>query len=147
MMRAVKISALLLGAGATAGHPAAIAQAPSAMLIVHVTEVRSVSGSVHVDICTMGQFLKSCTHSGAAPAVLGTTDVIVRNLPPGRYAAQVFHDKNGNGEVDRRLFGIPKEGIGFSNDARISFGPPKFADAAFTYNGGVQSIALRLRYF
>lgn len=147
MTRVPKVLALFFMSGALLDRPAAIAQPASAMLVVHVGQVRSIGGSVHVDICTVGQFLKTCSHSGAAPAVVGTTDVVIRNLSPGRYAAQVFHDKNGNGEVDRKIFGIPTEGIGFSNDARISFGPPKFTDAAFDYGGGVQSIALKLRYF
>jgi hypothetical protein len=71
---------------------------------------------------------------GAAPAA-------------GPYAAQAFLDENNNKEVDRALFGIPKEGVGFSNDAKIGFGPPKFADAVFTFNGPSQAIRFNLRYF
>ena len=68
-------------------------------------------------------------------------------MRPGRYAAQVFYDENGNHKVDRALFGIPKEGVGFSRDARIKLGPPKWADAVFDYAGGEQIIRLKLRYF
>jgi uncharacterized protein (DUF2141 family) len=71
----------------------------------------------------------------------------VHGVPAGRYAAQVFLDENKNGKVDRALFGIPKEGVGFSNDARISLGPPKWADAVFTNTGAAQTIRLNLRYF
>ena len=45
-----------------------------------------------------------------------------RSRRAGRYAVQAFLDENGNGEVDRALFGIPKEGVGFSNDAKIRLG-------------------------
>jgi uncharacterized protein (DUF2141 family) len=57
-----------------------------------------------------------------------------KDLPPGQYAAAAFQDSNGNGKLDKNLFGIPKEPYGFSNSARGSTGPPKFADAAIVLN-------------
>ena len=53
-------------------------------------------------------------------------------LPPGQYAAVAFQDLNSNGKLDKSFLGIPKEPYGFSNGARGSVGPPKFADAAVT---------------
>ena len=116
-------------------------------LIVEVGNVRSDKGTVHVDICRETQFLKDdCAWSGNARAQTGTTRVVITNLPAGRYAAQVFQDENGNKQVDRGMFGIPKEGVGFSNDAKIRFGPPKFAEAAFGYDGAGGTIRLNMRY-
>ena len=54
------------------------------------------------------------------------------DLRAGQYAAVAFQDVNGNGKLDKNLFGIPKEPYGFSNGARGSGGPPRFADAAIT---------------
>lgn len=68
------------------------------------------------------------------------------SVPPGDYAIAVFHDENGNGRLDTGIFGIPTEGTGASNDARGTFGPPSFADARFTYRGGVASVRVRVRY-
>jgi uncharacterized protein (DUF2141 family) len=56
--------------------------------------------------------------------------------PPGDYAILVFHDENSNGKLDRNFMGMPKEGVGALNDAKGSFGPPKFADARFSYRAG-----------
>jgi uncharacterized protein (DUF2141 family) len=114
---------------------------------IDVTGVRKARGMVHVDLCTRETFLKTCGHAGMAPAVAGTTRVTIRGVPPGRYAAQVYHDANNNSRVDRMIFGIPTEGIGFSNDAPIRLAPPKFADAAFDVRAGMQAITLKLRYF
>jgi uncharacterized protein (DUF2141 family) len=134
--------ALTIGFAAAAGAP------PSGTLTLEIGNVRNARGVVHIDICPQGQFLKDdCPYVGDAPAHVGVTTVIVRNLPAGQYAAQVFHDENRNRKVDRALFGIPKEGVGFSNDARISLGPPKWADAVFGFNGDTQTIALKMRYF
>ncbi|MGO8937721.1 MAG: DUF2141 domain-containing protein [Mycobacterium sp.] len=72
-----------------------------------------------------------CTFSGVAP---------------GDYAGSVFHDENGNGKLDRNFMGMPKEGVGASNDAAGRFGPPKFDDARFSYKGGPQSLTIHVRY-
>jgi len=57
-----------------------------------------------------------------------------KNLKPGKYAIRYFHDENGNGELDTNTFGIPKEGYGFSNNAKGSFGPPAFEKWIFDLN-------------
>jgi uncharacterized protein (DUF2141 family) len=54
------------------------------------------------------------------------------DLPPGQYAVVAFQDFNDNGQLDKNFLGIPKEPYGFSNGARGSAGPPKFAAAAVT---------------
>jgi uncharacterized protein (DUF2141 family) len=123
-------------------------QAPAGTLIVDVTNVRNTQGRVHVDICREANFLKDdCPYEGFAPARPGKVVVIVTHLPPGRYAAQVHHDENLNNRVDRGIFGIPKEGIGFSNDAPIRLSPPRWPDAVFDYKGGAQVIHVKMRYF
>jgi uncharacterized protein (DUF2141 family) len=47
------------------------------------------------------------------------------------YAVAVFHDENGNNQLDRGLFGIPTEGTGASNDASGFMGPPPYHGARF----------------
>jgi len=118
------------------------------VLTIDVGNVRAARGNVHIDVCPEALFLKDdCPWSGNALARIGTTRVSVNGLPAGRYAVQAFFDENGNGKVDQMLFGIPKEGVGFSNDAKIVFSPPKFAAAAFAFDGKEQAIRLNLRYF
>jgi len=55
----------------------------------------------------------------------------IRNLKPGKYAFKYFHDENKNRKLDTKLFIIPKEGYGFSNNAKGKFGPPPFKDMIF----------------
>ena len=138
---AIAASILLAGAAAIAAPPG------GGTITVQIGNIRNGHGNVHVDICPEKQFLgDNCLYTGDAPAHSGLTVVTVHNVPAGRYAAQVTHDENNNKKVDRGLFGIPREGIGFSNDARISFGPPKWADAVFAFNGQAQTISLKMRY-
>ena len=67
----------------------------------------------------------------------------LHDLPPGTYAIKLFHDANGNGELDTNLVGMPVEGYGFSNDAG-RFGPAAFEEAAVTLEGDTR-ITVRVR--
>jgi uncharacterized protein (DUF2141 family) len=74
-----------------------------------------------------------------------TTELLVPNVPAGEYAVAVFADSNGNGKLDNNLFGIPKEPVGVSRNAKGKFGPPAFADAAFRVGDGVTSQTIQLK--
>ncbi len=126
----------------------ALAEATTGALTITVGNVRNSRGTVMVDICPENRFLEdTCANHGEAPARAGTTTVTVQNLPTGQYAVQAFHDENANGEVDRAMFGIPREGVGFSRNARIGLGPPKWRDAVFNHQARAEAIRFDLRYF
>jgi uncharacterized protein (DUF2141 family) len=150
MSHSLRLICALLGlamAGLQLAPSAARASSEDTGLRIVVSDVRSARGHVRVEVCSAAEFLQDCFHSAAEPAARGVTTVLVPNLPPGVYAVQAFHDENDNNEVDRNGLGLPKEGIGFSNDAPIRLSPPSFQAAAFTYAGGDQTITLRLRHF
>ena len=129
-----------------AGEALRNAAHPNVLRVV-VSGVDSAAGHVRVDICTRSEFLHDCRFSGAAPAIPGVTVVIVKDVPPGTYAIQAYHDRNDNLSVDQNFIGVPTESVGFSRDPAIRFKPPSFRSAAFDYPGGEQTIALRLRRF
>lgn len=66
----------------------------------------------------------------AIPALGEKVNYTFENLEGGTYAIKLFHDANSNGKMDTNMFGIPKEGYGFSNNVG-KFGEPEFAEAAF----------------
>ena len=67
-------------------------------------------------------------------------------VAPGDYAVSEFHDENGNGKLDRNFIGMPKEGVGASNDATGHMGPPKYDDARFKYDGGAAVMTIHTHY-
>ncbi len=71
---------------------------------------------------------------------------MLENMPPGEYAISLLHDENDNEKMDTGLMGIPKEGYGASNDAKVTFGPPKFADARFPLTQNQTTIRIKMRY-
>jgi uncharacterized protein (DUF2141 family) len=112
-----------------------------------VTGIRNSRGNILVAICDRANFPNGqCAYHGEAPARLGSVTVRVSDVPAGTWAAAVYHDEAGIRRLEYTLFGMPKQGIGFSRDARMRFGPPKFADAAFTVGETGVTVAVPLRY-
>ncbi|WP_225895259.1 DUF2141 domain-containing protein [Leptolyngbya sp. NIES-2104] len=75
------------------------------------------------------------------------TALTFRNVAFGNYAIAVYHDRNGNGKLDRNFLGIPTEGFGFSRNPVIRTGAPRFGEAA-VFVAGTETIAqIQLQYF
>lgn len=69
-------------------------------------------------------------------------------LPAGTYAFSLLDDENEDNEMNFNILGIPKEGYGFSKDARINFlTPPDFDACKLTLSQGTNAFKLRTRYF
>ncbi len=76
----------------------------------------------------------------------GESRVMFRDVPYASYAIAVLHDENRNGKMEKGLFGIPKEGYGFSNDASGFMGPPDFDDAKFRLGSDSITITINVKY-
>ncbi len=72
-------------------------------------------------------------------------DVYFSDVPFGTYAVKAFHDEDGNGTLNTNMVGVPTEDYGFSNNARGTFGLPKFQDARFEMDADEKTIAIRLK--
>ena len=71
--------------------------------------------------------------------------LLIDNLDESNYAIAIFHDTNSNNKFDTFL-SIPKEKFGFSNNARVFLGPPKFEDASiFVGKNSIVEIIIELR--
>ena len=100
-------------------------------LTIDVLGVKSSDGNISIAVYdTSDSFLKSdqAFKGYSTEAVLGITQLSIEDLPNGTYALAVFHDENGNGELDTNWLGIPKEDVGFSNAKMKTFGPPSFQE-------------------
>jgi uncharacterized protein (DUF2141 family) len=68
------------------------------------------------------------------------------NVPPGDYVLAVIHDENANNKVDT-FMGIPREGVGFSRNPAMIFGPPGYDAAKFHVASGANELSVKLKYF
>jgi uncharacterized protein (DUF2141 family) len=68
------------------------------------------------------------------------------DLPFGTYAVSVLHEENSNNKMDTSFIGMPKEGMGASNNPRGRLGPPTFNDAKFELNSDSKTILISIKY-
>ena len=79
-------------------------------------------------------------------AKLGDVTALFSGIKPGTYALAIHHDENLNNEMDTNFVGMPNEGYGFSNDARVFLAPPTFEAASFVIDEKLEKISLYIVY-
>lgn len=124
-----------------------LASALTGQLKIAVDGTKAGVGTVRVNLyASKASFLE---HEDVQAEVIvaeeGASQVIFSDLAPGDYAAVAYQDLNGNGELDRGLFGIPLEPIGFSNGVVPVFSAPDFEDAAVSVADGATAIDITVR--
>lgn len=136
----------LLLLGLLLGGPAA---AEGVDLSVTVVGLRSDRGHVNFGLYDKAEKFPSragVIKIGQATIRDGRAVFVFHDLAPGRYAISVFHDENDNGKFDRTVIGLPLEGYGFSNDAKVMLSPPSFKEAAFTVGDTGASATITIVY-
>lgn len=119
---------------------------------VHITNLRSNKGAVLIAVYdSADKFPKD-----AAKYAIGKNKAAIRNLsatatfpdlPYGKLAIAILHDENDNMKMDFNIIGMPKEGYGFSNNAKGNFGPPDFSKAAFSLDAPDKEVSVKTTYF
>ena len=81
------------------------------------------------------------------PIVKGIAEMTFADLPSGEYAISSIHDLNGDTVLNSNFFGVPIEGIGFSNNPIVKTSAPGFNEARFFMPGKKTEISIRMQYF
>ena len=77
----------------------------------------------------------------------GKCSVTFQNLPFGEYAIIIYHDANSNNKCDETWYGMPKEGVGISNNPSLgAFRPPSFEKGKFSLNKTEQTTSISIIY-
>jgi uncharacterized protein (DUF2141 family) len=106
----------------------------SNQLIVNIDNVKTTKGSLFIGLYKDKENftnINSVYQSDILEVVDNQDFKTTFHIPNGTYAISVFHDENGNKELDTNFFGIPKEGFGFSNNPKIGFSKPTFEECSF----------------
>jgi uncharacterized protein (DUF2141 family) len=136
LTRCAEVAAALLITTLISPSSALAHQTPAATtctLIVHIDGFRNQKGDAGLSLFNSADGWpenndKSLQH-GPHPFT-GTSTTITLQVLPGRYAVVALHDENNNHKLDRNMFGIPKEGFGFSNNPKVLLSAPSFDTAA-----------------
>ena len=128
--------------------PSSLAQSGGqATIILKVTGLRSEKGQVKIAV-----FNSSEKWLGEQPLYSSTINVDgqsvtwkINDVPYGDYGVAVLHDENSNGKMDKNFAGIPLEPYGFSNNVRVTFGPPKWEKAKFAVKGSTTEVSIEVK--
>jgi len=129
----------------------ALAKAPQENLIhAEILGMRNDKGQVVCALFSSASDFPKKTDKAVAHSASAITNrhavCEFSGVAPGNYAISVFHDENSNGKLDTNFMGIPREGVGASNDTKGHFGPPKFDAAAFRFAGGRLELKITINY-
>lgn len=144
------IGIILLAAGCVA--PAAVSYVPAGTgtVAVALTGFRSDRGTAVVSLFHgAGGFPDEVAASAATvstPIREGAAAVTFTGLSYGEYAISVLHDEDGDGEMATGLFGLPREGFGFSGAPDYRFGQPEYASARFLLLEPRRELTIGIRY-
>jgi uncharacterized protein (DUF2141 family) len=111
------------------------AQNPNSKMMditVNIENLNSNEGKLLVGLYnTEADFLKNRYKDAVISIKNNKATLVFEDVPVGIYAVSFVHDENNNGKMDTNFMGIPKEDYGCSNNAKGTFGPPKWKDAKF----------------
>ncbi|MCI4645079.1 MAG: DUF2141 domain-containing protein [Hyphomonadaceae bacterium] len=114
------------------------AESDTATLSVTLTGIETLTGTIRLGLYAGEEDYTSGPGIGGANVTVEdeTMSVTLEGLAPGAYGIKLYHDVNGNGEMDTNPFGMPTEPFAFSNNAPGRFGPAKWDAASFEIVAG-----------
>jgi|SRR5215471_4298764 len=150
MQKQLALSSVLAFFFAWVGRCLPQARAQESVIHVEVARLRNNNGQVSCSLYSSADGFPKDAQKAVAHVVAPISEhKAVCEFPaiaPGMFAVSVFHDENSNGKLDTNFLGIPREGVGASNDARGHMGPPKFDAAAFRFAGGRLNLKIIINY-
>ena len=118
-----------------------------ATIIIKVAGLHSGKGQVRIAV-----FNSSEKWLGEQPVYSSTINVDsqsvtwkIYDVPYGDYGIAVFHDENKNGKMDKNFVGIPLEPYGFSNNVRVTLGPPTWEKSKFVVKGSTTEVSIEVK--
>ena len=118
------------------------------ILKVIVSGLKSDKGDIKIGLFNSAESYQGKTdkfRGSILPIVDKRAEWLIESIPFGEYAVKLFHDEDKDDKIDRNFIGMPTESIGFSNNAKIGFGPPGFKKAKFLFNSKEMTIVIELK--
>lgn len=122
--------------------------ASAADLTVTVDGLRNANGTVRLELdgseAAWNNKAKA-TAMGNVKASIGAVSYTFSNIQPGTYGLGVYQDEDNSGKLRTNLFGIPKEGYGFSNNPSV-MRMPTFQEVQFTVAEQNTTVLIHLKH-
>ncbi|PVW15702.1 DUF2141 domain-containing protein [Marixanthomonas spongiae] len=108
-----------------------------------IVPVQSNDGNVVFGLYDETSFMKQPLVGLEGEIKDGKASVTFTDIAPGTYAVLLFHDKNGNKQMDFEPNGMPTEPYGVSNNV-MTMGPPLWSDAKFNVTDEPVELEIRM---
>ncbi|MDH5731022.1 MAG: DUF2141 domain-containing protein [Gammaproteobacteria bacterium] len=109
----------------------------AASLTIHVRALNNDTGLLRMALFEQSQqelfpkHIEKARYQQSARIENQQAVIQLHQLPPGRYAAFVFHDEDNDQIMDHNWIGFPQELFGFVKNYQVKMLPPKFDEVAF----------------
>ncbi len=135
----------------TAAFLVGLAPARAGNLTVTIAGVRDARGTISICLFSAPRDFPDCTNDPDArrahlPAIAGRVSTVFSDVPSGTYALSAYHDETNAGRLRTNFLGIPRDGVGASNDPRGRMGPPRFTESAFAIGPAGGAVTFSLVY-
>lgn len=144
-LAAISVVAPAGPAGAAKGADRVTSPNTTAEVRAEVTGLNEKQADVVAALCTSDEFQKMMCKDRARASTVDGRASFVFSVLPGRYGIAVFHDLFQDGRIHKSPLGLPKQGVGFSNNPLL-FGSPSFDRIAFVVPRSGISIRVRLQF-
>lgn len=127
---------------------AAAVDVPGNDIIVHVSGFTHAGGQAIGNLFREGDDVFEKPYLRVVAGIQQNTATLVfPSLPQGSYAVTVFHDENGNNDLDHNFLRLPAEPLGFSNGFKLSLfsGMPSFEKLRFSFGPDFQPLEISVK--
>lgn len=135
-------------ANAEANLPAVPASESTQTVSIYVSGLKNQSSKLYVAIFDSAEGFPKPEHSRTTttiPIDAESAEFALLLPDSSTTGIAIFQDLNGDGKLTKNGFGLPIEPYGFSNNARSTFGPPSFSQAAFKVSEKTSPIEITVR--
>jgi uncharacterized protein (DUF2141 family) len=115
-------------------------------LAIKITNIQKKGKTLYVGIYRAGDEFPEFSKYWKNTKVIttGSEMQVEFEVPFGDYALAISHDLNGNGKLDKNIFGYPSEPFGFSNNFKPKLSSPDFSDCKFTFTQQNSLLTIKL---
>lgn len=121
---------------------------PASNLVIHASGFTHQRGQAIANLFYEGDDLFKASRSRVATTIQNDMAVLIfPHVMPGHYAVLVFHDENGNGDLDHNALRFPAEPLGYSNnfDLTLFSGLPSFKKLRFAFEADGNPISIQVK--
>jgi uncharacterized protein (DUF2141 family) len=120
----------------------------AANLTVVIDGLRNTNGTIRLELNSSEAEWNDkapAIAKGSVQASIGSVSYTFSNVSPGTYGIGVYQDEDNSNKLHTNLFGIPKEGYGFSNNPSV-MRMPTFQEVQFAVTQQDKTVVIHLKH-